>query len=90
MTGMAAPWRLIVALATAALQRLLEDPPAPAYVFAYEAYAALGSAYLRPLLAFLKLPLVAGGDYAVASAVPFDLFPMTRHVEAVVTFDRVA
>ena len=34
--------------------------------------------------------LVAGGDYAVASAVPFDLFPMTRHVEAVVTFDRVA
>jgi len=50
------------ALATAALQRLLEDPPAPAYVFAYEAYAALGSAYLRPLLAFLKLPLVAGGD----------------------------
>ena len=32
--------------------------------------------------------LVAGGDYAVASAVPFDLFPMTRHVEAVVAFDR--
>ena len=49
------------ALATAALQKLLEDPPAPAYVFAYEAYAALGSAYLRPLLAFLKLPFVADG-----------------------------
>ncbi|KAH8058038.1 S-adenosylmethionine-dependent tRNA (m5U54) methyltransferase [Aureococcus anophagefferens] len=34
--------------------------------------------------------LVAGGDYAVASAVPFDLFPMTRHVGAVVVFDRRA
>ena len=33
--------------------------------------------------------LLAGGTFALASATPFDLFPMTRHVEAVVAFKRI-
>ncbi|KAJ8611278.1 hypothetical protein CTAYLR_004146 [Chrysophaeum taylorii] len=32
--------------------------------------------------------LLEGGGYTIARAVPFDLFPQTRHIESVVTFEK--
>lgn len=50
------------ALATAELRSLIADPAAPTAVWSYEAYVALGGAYVAPLLAFLDLP--PAGDAA--------------------------
>ena len=47
------------ALAAAELGALVAVPAAPTLVWSYEAYVALGDAYVAPLLSFLRLPAVS-------------------------------